>query len=353
MKPAIVFQNILVEIATPHNVGMGFISTSHQLIITNEHIVTGNQEVVITSAFEQRTFAKVLYTDAIYDLAFIELPANWNVPPAEFAKTLDINDDDAWLLNEVKQEPSIQTRILTHELEFDDITYIEFMDVINSSISGSPLLNRAGEIIGMTTAISAYYTEGGFALSIFNIKKIIEVFQNTKANEATRCLNCKTIVSNLTIKNQFCPDCLYDITLPSLEKPFTIYGISKTIEELITVIGHDPKLSRRGPNSWEIKEGSATIQISYYEKKGYIIGDAFLCAIQKTINTNLYQYLLKQNYIIEGLNFSIKEEDIVLSLLISERDLNTETGQKLFQHLFDRADYFDNILVEQYGAKWK
>ena len=88
-------------------------------------------------------------------------------------------------------------------------------------------------------------------------------------------------------------------------------------------------------------------------KRQIVLKPSIPPAIQKPINTDLYQYLLKQNYTIKGLNFSIKEEDIVLSLLISERDLNTETGKKLFQHLFDRADYFDNILVEQYGAKWK
>jgi len=30
-----------------------------------------------------------------------------------------------------------------------------------------------------------------------------------------------------------------------------------------------------------------------------------------------------------------------------------ETGIQLFNHLFEKADYFDNILVEQYGAIWK
>ena len=67
----------------------------------------------------------------------------------------------------------------------------------------------------------------------------------------------------------------------------------------------------------------------------------------------LYEYLLKQNYEIEGLTFSIKENDIVLSLLIYDRYLNMDTGMKLFKYLFERADYYDNILVEEYGAIWK
>jgi len=55
----------------------------------------------------------------------------------------------------------------------------------------------------------------------------------------------------------------------------------------------------------------------------------------------------------EGLNFSIKEQDIILSLLIYDRYLNVDTGIQLFKHLFEKADYYDNILVEEYGALWK
>jgi serine protease Do len=44
---------------------------------------------------------------------------------------------------------------------------------------------------------------------------------------------------------------------------------------------------------------------------------------------------------------------VILSLLIFDRYFNASTGQQLFQFLFDKADYYDNILVEQYGANWK
>jgi serine protease Do len=44
---------------------------------------------------------------------------------------------------------------------------------------------------------------------------------------------------------------------------------------------------------------------------------------------------------------------VVLSLLIFDRYLNLSTGIKLFRHLFERADYYDNVLVEKYGALWR
>ena len=83
------------------------------------------------------------------------------------------------------------------------------------------------------------------------------------------------------------------------------------------------------------------------------MGDAFLATLPRKEIKPIYEYLLRQNFSIEGLTFSIKGQDIILSLLIYDRYLNLETGKTLFNHLFKKADDYDNILVEQYGASWK
>ncbi|MBK9744446.1 MAG: hypothetical protein IPO94_16505 [Saprospiraceae bacterium] len=53
------------------------------------------------------------------------------------------------------------------------------------------------------------------------------------------------------------------------------------------------------------------------------------------------------------MNFSLKDQDIILSLLIYDQYINSNTLLKLFKQLLAKADEYDNILVEQYGAKWK
>ena len=77
-----------------------------------------------------------------------------------------------------------------------------------------------------------------------------------------------------------------------------------------------------------------------------------VCCQRKTLNpcTNT---CFRLNYELDGLTFSIKGQDIILSLLIYDRYLNADTGLELFKHLFAKADYYDNILVEKYGAQWK
>jgi len=154
-------------------------------------------------------------------------------------------------------------------------------------------------------------------------------------------------------KDKYCPNCGSKIEIPSEVEEYEPIGVAKTIENMLVDTGHRVHLARRGPFNWEVEQGSAKISVSYYEKTGLIIGDAYLCSLPQKDIKPLYEFLLRQNYENEGLTFSVKGQDIVLSLFIYDRYLNKATGVKLIQHLFDRADYYDNILVEDYGAIWK
>jgi serine protease Do len=66
----------------------------------------------------------------------------------------------------------------------------------------------------------------------------------------------------------------------------------------------------------------------------------------------VYRFLLRQNFELEGLSFYVEGQAIVLSLIIYDRYLNLETGMHLLRHLLKKADYYDNVLVEEYGARW-
>ena len=129
-------------------------------------------------------------------------------------------------------------------------------------------------------------------------------------------------------------------------------GVGLTIENLLKKMGHDVRLSRRGPNNWEIRQGSAKINMSYYSQTGLIICDAHLCTLPPQNIKAVYEYLLRENYRNEGVTLSVRGQDIVLSLLIYDRYLREEIAERLLSNLFEKADYYDNILVDQYGAQW-
>ena len=67
-------KNGIIQIATPHSTGTGFILGEERLIITNEHVVRDNREVVVYGFNFRQQIVPVVYLDEKYDLAFLKIP---------------------------------------------------------------------------------------------------------------------------------------------------------------------------------------------------------------------------------------------------------------------------------------
>ena len=350
------YKNIIVQIATPYSTGTGFYLKNKGLIVTNEHVVRDNREVVINGEGFEKQMTKVIFTDIRHDLAFLAPPETIEAPEVEFFEGKNLARGEIVIAagHPFGLKYSATQGIISNiEEEKNGITFIQHDAALNPGNSGGPLINQEGQIIGVNTFVIMNGNNVGFSLPVNYLKKTIEEFQTTPHQVATRCRSCSNIVFEKTVDTNYCPHCGAKVKLPHQIDPYEALGVSKTIEELLEKMGENVGLSRIGPNNWEIIKGSATIHISYHEKTGLIMGDASLCLLPKENIKPLYEYLLKQNHKIEGLTFSIKENDIVLSLLIYDRYLNMDTGMKLFLYLFEKADDYDNILVEKYGAIWK
>ena len=68
-------RKLVVQIATPYATGTGFIMSAQGVIVTNEHVVRDNIQVVIEGQAFARQQTRVLYQDEKYDLAILALPA--------------------------------------------------------------------------------------------------------------------------------------------------------------------------------------------------------------------------------------------------------------------------------------
>jgi len=351
-----IYKDILVEISTPNSVGMGFLLQTGHLIVTCEHIVRGHQKVVVQSQFG-KAYLKVLYLDAILDIAFLELPKAWSTTALEIASLATIPTEIPVWIADIPLgsfQNIIEIELVDTIEKTDKITYLELDTPIVSEQSGAPVLDMNNRILGLNSALYTINDTFAFALSGDYLIQSLINYQKHQLRfpdkTIIKCYNCQKLVAENEILQDNCPRC-QDSLVIEIDN-YEPYGIALTIENLLKQTGYQIDLSRKGPNAWEVEQGSANIQIIYNEKDGYIIGDAILCQLPETPSDALYQFLLEQNYLLKGLNFSVKGVDIVLSLLIFDRDLNMETGSILLKNLFERADYYDNVLVEKYGAKW-
>lgn len=348
------FQPIIIQIATPQGTGTGFYLKDHNLIVTNDHVVKGNYEVAVSGKILPKTMSPVYYNDPRYDLAFIGVPQGTDLPLIRLGDAHPVKDGDKVIaighpfgLNYTATEGIVSKASRQNK----GINYIQIDAAINPGNSGGPLVNEDGEIVGVNTFIIAGGDNLGFALPVSYLEEALKEYQPYFGKIAVRCASCTNIVTAENIDGEYCPFCGAKVELPAIkqEAEYKPAGASAIVEKILEALGKDVKLSRKGPDAWEITEGSANIVINYNEN-GFIVGDCFICSLPKTNIAQIYEFLLRENYDLEGIIFSVSNQDIVLSSLILDQYLTYETGMETLKNLFQKADFYDNLLVEKYGA---
>jgi serine protease Do len=350
------FRAAIIQIATPYARGTGFYLHRYRLIVTNEHVVRGNRRVVIDGHTFEKQLVAVRYLDPRLDLAFLEAPAQHNMPNVDLSVSNNAREGDQVIAvgHPFGLKYTATQGIVSNTLQKQsDVVFIQHDAALNPGNSGGPLINEHGQVIGINTFIIRDGNNIGFSLPSGYLQEALEQFDYQDHATAVRCHSCRNVVFEGRGEKGYCPHCGSQVVLPSEVTEYVPLGVKKTIEDLLEHLEYDVELSRQGPDSWEVQKGSARIDISYHEESGLIVGDAFLCVLPKDNIKALYAYLLHENYRIKGLTFSVRGQDIILSLLIYDRYLSHETGQILFGHLFQMADAYDNVLVESYGARWR
>ncbi|MCK4698400.1 MAG: trypsin-like peptidase domain-containing protein, partial [Dehalococcoidia bacterium] len=174
----------VVAIQTEGGAGSGWIIEEDGIIVTNNHVVAGARNIAILLD-DGRTFpSQEVRTDPLTDLAVITIDIQ-NLPAADIGDSskLQLGEPVAVIGNALGEGISM-TGGWVSQLEvtlpvsagqtLDDL--IRTDAAINPGNSGGPLVNMAGEVIGITSVkIAQVGVEGfGYAISINTAKDVID-----------------------------------------------------------------------------------------------------------------------------------------------------------------------------------
>jgi serine protease Do len=352
------YRPAIIQIATQTSTGTGFYVKEFDLIVTNEHVVGKNAEVTIAGRLFERTLARVWYTDKKHDLAFLQPPIGVVLPEVNLGDYADMKDGDVVVaighpfgLNYTATQGVISKVDRVRE----GVKYIQIDAAINPGNSGGPLVNKKGEIIGINSFIIRGGDNLGFALPVSYLREALALYAPHRGEVSTRCHSCNNLVLTSNIEaTKYCPYCGTEVKLPQPpEKESQPVGIAKTIEDILGELGKDIKLARDGNNNWTVKEGGAKIKINYNPDNYFVAGDAYLCQLptDTTRIKPLYQFLLQENFSLDGLVLSCVKQNIVLSCIMYDLDMTKENGIDMFRDLFHKADYYDQLLEKEYGCQ--
>jgi serine protease Do len=165
------------------SLGSGFIIDPSGLVVTNNHVIDGADEITVTLQDNTNFKAKLIGRDTKIDVALLKIDSPKPLPAVKFGNSDETRIGD-WVLaigNPFGLGGTVTAGILSaRSREIDAGPYDDFLQTdaaINRGNSGGPMFNMNGEVIGINTAI--YSPSGGsigigFALPSNEAAPVIE-----------------------------------------------------------------------------------------------------------------------------------------------------------------------------------
>ncbi len=185
--PGSPFEDMFRDYGTPEQrktsaLGSGFIIDEKGIVITNNHVIQGAEDIVVKVNGDQDFKAKVLGADPGMDLAVLQIESKENFKPVKFANSDNARIGD-WVIaigNPFGLGGTVTAGIISARNRSIGLSrYEDFIQTdasINQGNSGGPLFNMDGDVVGINTAIlspSGASSGIGFAIPSNSAQKVI------------------------------------------------------------------------------------------------------------------------------------------------------------------------------------
>jgi Do/DeqQ family serine protease len=175
---------------TQRSLGSGFVINKSGMILTNNHVVAGADEVMVVLSDERRFEARVVGSDPSTDVAVVKLThPPGDLHPVQIGNSEQVRVGDYVLAigNPLGLGQTVTMGIVSAKnrmmggriTQYED--FIQTDAAINQGNSGGPLFNFKGEVIGINSAIlnPAVAMNVGFAIPINLARQIAEQIQRS------------------------------------------------------------------------------------------------------------------------------------------------------------------------------
>lgn len=171
-------------------IGTGFVVSDKGIIVTNKHVLSGEERFMVVTRDGQKYEVQKIYRDPILDLAIVQINAA-GLKPLELGNSTKLKVGQTVIVigNALGRFTNTVTTGVVSGLgrqvvagdpfegsveSLDDL--IQTDAAINLGNSGGPLLNSAGQVIGVSVATTEGAQNIGFAIPINSVRKIVDEF---------------------------------------------------------------------------------------------------------------------------------------------------------------------------------
>ena len=195
--PGSPFEDMFKEFGTPQErksaaLGSGFIIDEKGIVVTNNHVISDAEDIIVRVNGDKEFKAKVIGADPLSDIAVLQLETKEKFIPVEFGNSDKARIGD-WVIaigNPFGLGGTVTSGIISARnrsiglSRYED--YIQTDASINSGNSGGPLFDMNGDVIGINTAILGRNGSIGIGFSIPSNSAKIVIDQLIKFGETKR-----------------------------------------------------------------------------------------------------------------------------------------------------------------------
>jgi Do/DeqQ family serine protease len=165
------------------SLGSGLIVDAKGVVVTNAHVIEGASRILVNTLDGRELEAEVLGSDRDADLAVLKVKAN-GLPAVPLGKSADLLMGETVIAvgNPFGLGHTVTTGVLSARGravpgESGETNYTDFLQTdasINPGNSGGPLVNLAGQVIGVNTAIVRGASGIGFAIPADRAQRVVD-----------------------------------------------------------------------------------------------------------------------------------------------------------------------------------
>jgi len=187
------------QTSTATAAGTGMIVTQDGYVLTNKHVIEGANKIqVVLDDGTTYDNVEIVTTDPLNDVAFLKIKDVSDLPTVKLgdSKTITAGQQVIAIGNALGQfQNTITSGIISGTGRSITATGSDYSSsetltdmiqtdaAINSGNSGGPLVNAAGEVIGINTATSADADGIGFAIPISSVKGLLKNITENHSND--------------------------------------------------------------------------------------------------------------------------------------------------------------------------
>jgi len=165
--------------------GSGVIISDDGYIVTNNHVIEGSDEIMVTMNDRREYTAELIGSDPTTDLALIKIDEK-KLPTLSYGSSDDLQLGE-WVLavgNPYNLTSTVTAGIVSAKARninilrnsFSIESFIQTDAAVNPGNSGGALVNTRGQLVGINTAIASRtgnYTGYSFAIPVSIVKKVV------------------------------------------------------------------------------------------------------------------------------------------------------------------------------------